>query len=352
MKFVLYCVSALLILAGTACVAAGFDLTTTERGVALTVSGAVCIGAGAIVLGLAGVLQAIKALQKSVEVLITIGNEADRETSRRAPSSVAEAPLLPAVVTVDPLPPRSTVDMGSAAGNRAMLGPLAAGAAVAGAAAAVGAAVGATRTDAAASWPEAPDAETPSALDRDIERALDELLLKPPAESPADGAPDHEAVETGKGPETDLFVAPEDDHPAANAAIDAAEADDAREPDTPEAQVVADVDNGDEDARPQAIEMTSAGEDEEQHENDTHEDSTPDDEVMTATAPAALREAQPASAPAGKKVVGSYAVGENQYTLYADGGVEARTPAGLYQFDSLEDLKVFIESGSKAHAMT
>jgi hypothetical protein len=47
----------------------------------------------------------------------------------------------------------------------------------------------------------------------------------------------------------------------------------------------------------------------------------------------------------GRKVVGSYTVGPNSYTMYGDGSVEALTPNGLFSFGSLEELRNFIEKG-------
>ncbi len=361
MKVVLYCVSALLILVGAACVAAGFDLTTTERGVALTLSGTICIGTGAVVLGLAAVLQAINALQKPLEVLIALdkradgkgadGQRADIETVATVAPPLPQSPFLPAVVAVDPLAPRHAADAGTGSGGRPMLGPLAAGAAIAGSAALGSAAVAAAMAGEAASSPQPSGARTPSALDHDIERALDELLMKPPAPAPGDGIGDHDPAETGKESEPDLFMALEDDSPAIDDEAASGETADSAEPDAeqavsgPEAGGESNEEN--DDPGPEASDVLPAAVTDELEEGEE-----PENDTAATPHGTPVDEARPGAVEAGKKVVGSYAVGENQYTLYADGGVEARTPTGLYQFESLEELKVFIESSSKARAMT
>lgn len=43
-------------------------------------------------------------------------------------------------------------------------------------------------------------------------------------------------------------------------------------------------------------------------------------------------------------VVGAYQVGDTQFTIYADGSIQARTPDGDYSFGSMEELKLFLAS--------
>ncbi len=57
-------------------------------------------------------------------------------------------------------------------------------------------------------------------------------------------------------------------------------------------------------------------------------------------------EAEPAPAPAASEegVVGAYQVGEAHFTIYADGSIQARTPAGDFTFASMEELKTYLAS--------
>jgi hypothetical protein len=46
-------------------------------------------------------------------------------------------------------------------------------------------------------------------------------------------------------------------------------------------------------------------------------------------------------------VVGTYESGGNTYTMYSDGSIDARTPAGEFHFASLDELKRFIAEGGE-----
>jgi hypothetical protein len=46
-------------------------------------------------------------------------------------------------------------------------------------------------------------------------------------------------------------------------------------------------------------------------------------------------------------VIGTYASGSNNYVMFSDGSIEADTPAGVFRFASLEELKEFIASGGE-----
>jgi hypothetical protein len=66
-------------------------------------------------------------------------------------------------------------------------------------------------------------------------------------------------------------------------------------------------------------------------------------------APAAEEPARPGA----DQVVGKYESGGNAYTMYADGSIEADTPAGRFRFRSLDELKEFIANGGdRARATT
>jgi len=46
-------------------------------------------------------------------------------------------------------------------------------------------------------------------------------------------------------------------------------------------------------------------------------------------------------------VVGTYNSGDNTYVMFSDGSIEAQTPAGVFRFQSLDELKAFIASGGE-----
>ncbi|KMO44111.1 hypothetical protein VQ03_04975 [Methylobacterium tarhaniae] len=54
--------------------------------------------------------------------------------------------------------------------------------------------------------------------------------------------------------------------------------------------------------------------------------------------------------PPGKTVIGTYDSGGNTYTMYADGTIDADTPAGRFHFASIEELKVFRSAGGEGAA--
>lgn len=58
----------------------------------------------------------------------------------------------------------------------------------------------------------------------------------------------------------------------------------------------------------------------------------------------------PAATPAehGLQVVGTYASGGNTYVMFSNGSIEAETPRGRYTFDSLDELKAFVEAGGES----
>ena len=45
--------------------------------------------------------------------------------------------------------------------------------------------------------------------------------------------------------------------------------------------------------------------------------------------------------------MGTYASGGNTYVMYSNGSIEADTPRGQFTFDSLDELKAFVEAGGE-----
>lgn len=58
----------------------------------------------------------------------------------------------------------------------------------------------------------------------------------------------------------------------------------------------------------------------------------------------------PLDEPPGKTVIGTYDSGGNTYTMYADGTIDAETPAGRFHFASIEELKAFRGAGGEGAA--
>ncbi|MCC0806403.1 hypothetical protein FPV16_09270 [Methylobacterium sp. W2] len=76
------------------------------------------------------------------------------------------------------------------------------------------------------------------------------------------------------------------------------------------------------------------------------------DEPETVPSPAPPEEADPAASllKGGLAVVGTYASGGNTYVMYSNGSIEADTPRGQFTFDSLDELKAFVEAGGEEGA--
>ncbi|OAS22467.1 hypothetical protein [Methylobacterium platani] len=54
--------------------------------------------------------------------------------------------------------------------------------------------------------------------------------------------------------------------------------------------------------------------------------------------------------PPAKTVIGTYDSGGNTYTMYADGTIDAETPAGRFHFASIDELKAFRSAGGEGTA--
>lgn len=52
----------------------------------------------------------------------------------------------------------------------------------------------------------------------------------------------------------------------------------------------------------------------------------------------------------GLKVVGTHSSGGNNYVMFANGSIQADTPRGRFTFNSLEELKAFVENGGESDA--
>lgn len=61
-------------------------------------------------------------------------------------------------------------------------------------------------------------------------------------------------------------------------------------------------------------------------------------------APEPVRQEPTPPPPAASAVIGRYAADGTSYVMYADGSIEAQSDAGVYRFNSMTELKAFIES--------
>ncbi|MDP4005291.1 hypothetical protein [Methylobacterium sp. NEAU K] len=62
----------------------------------------------------------------------------------------------------------------------------------------------------------------------------------------------------------------------------------------------------------------------------------------------AAPEPESAPNPVARTVVGRYASGGNTYVMFEDGSIEADTPQGRFTFESLDELKAFVDGGGEA----
>ena len=73
---------------------------------------------------------------------------------------------------------------------------------------------------------------------------------------------------------------------------------------------------------------------------------------VAASPPASDEQAVHGTPPAdpAPEVVGTYVSGGNTYVMFSDGSIEAETPRGRFTFESLEELKAFVEAGGEGEA--
>lgn len=294
MIIALFALSIAMIVGGIASVVQGFPFVRLESGLAMTIAGATTASAGAVLLGLAVVAGQVRSLGRRL---------AESATARDFASDPA---------------PQSPVrsDLGAAEpALQASRRPLIAGAAVgAGTIAAAG----------ARARPEPPFEEpAPSSF---AEPMLPDLLPHPaqgPAQDPAhDVLPPHEELrEPGPdGSHRSEAEAVEENLLHAPSPVIASGAPEAAKP--------------------------------HQEESDADLFAAPE----PAPEPPALRPAldDAASVPAetppavpSLDVVGTYVSGGNTYVMFSDGSIEAETPRGRFTFESLEELKAFVEAGGE-----
>lgn len=295
MVIALFALSLVLIVGGVAAVVQGFPYVRLESGLAMVIGGTTVASAGAVLLGISA---AILQMRKMTEALgrrsfgdgqVPLSEPAlASSTPFRAPA-FEEAPP----VTVEPV------------------------AATAGAAGLAGLDLAATR-DGPADADRRPAIHPLPGRALEIEPPLPDLLppaVPGPLAPPAPGEP--------IGADEDLFAAPEDRPAHVSAAAETLPSHD------PAQEELA--------LRPALDEPPAAP----AIETDTTEAPPPSE-------PPDADEDKPK--PDALQVVGTYASGANTYVMFANGTIQADTPRGQFTFQSLDELKEFVDSGGETSA--
>jgi len=116
--------------------------------------------------------------------------------------------------------------------------------------------------------------------------------------------------------------------------------------DEPEEERAADLDRND--ILEPAAEPAAIPEPEPEPESEP-EPELPEEEAAAPEEPAREEKTVEETRP-GRTVIGTYNSGDNTYVMFADGSIEAQTPAGVFHFKSLDELKAFIASGGEGES--
>ncbi|GEO99061.1 hypothetical protein [Methylobacterium haplocladii] len=300
MVIALFALSLVMIVGGAAAVVQGFPYVRLESGLAMVIGGTTAASAGALLLGIAAAMLQVKKLAEALGQRSTSRVHEPATVSPRTESvSVAsdQAARAPAFVEPAPIGPERV-------------------AVTAGAAGLAGISLGGMR-DLLGTGDSRPAVDHAAERTVEVEPQLPNLL--PPA-------PDEPIIA-----DEDLFATP-DDRPGHGPRAAADEPpEDVTEPDPAQEELA---------LRPSLEE-------------------TPTPSVPESVLPAAEDGANPAEPPAardddrkpgGLQVVGTYASGANTYVMFADGTIQADTPRGQFTFQSLDELKEFVDSGGEANA--
>lgn len=350
MSIALFALAAVMIVGGIVSVIQGFPYVRLESGLAMTIAGATTASAGAVLLGLAVVAGRLRGLERTM-------------AATRAPET---APPEPPTAATDPDSFTGGMEPGVGARGRPSLAATAASlgagfGAGAGLGAGAGAGLGTTGRHGLEPTffdPDPPSQPQPravepllpnrlpedarpdgaSASDHDLFAAPLRDTLRPGMpleEAPHEDAPHNEAqhdearhgtalVEGASPPDTLLPQPPQAETPFTEIEPDAAAA---TPPPAAPIETVPFVEIPAEEPAPESV-----------------RESAPASASETAAVP--TDEAEPVPEP-DHPVVGTYKSGGNTYVMYANGVIEAETPRGRYTFDSLDELKAFVEAGGE-----
>ncbi|MER2269556.1 hypothetical protein [Methylobacterium oxalidis] len=319
-----------MMIGGTASVIQGFPFVRLESGLAMVIAGATVASAGAVIAGLAVVADRIRRVERALALDAAAPAVHDfGAPPRPAPAFAADAfaarpePAVPDLLRGRPVLAPEAAPIGGAAlaglaagtilsSGRTTLPPLGAEA--------QGYGTGAEhRAEPALAEPALAEPDLP-------EPALHEPELPlPEPEQPGESGlvavhrePTFEpepVPDDGISPEDDLFAGPAEPSPETRAP----------EPRFDEAGDIA--------LRPTLQEPSAGSEDEAERPG-----GIPDAETAAG---------EPSEPAPPREIVGTHASGGNTYVMYADGSIEAETPQGRFTFNSLDELKAFVDSGGE-----
>lgn len=321
MVIALFALSLVMIVGGIAAVVQGFPYVRLESGLAMVIGGTTAASAGAVLLGIAAAILQMKWLAGTLGRLS--GAAADETAFVPSPGEAGPIPSVPAfrAPAFEATAPVATEPA----------------TATAGAAGLAGISLGGMR-DLLGSGDDHSTADPQQGRSVEVEPPLPNLLppsVPGPVAPPAPGEP--------ISPDEDLFASP-GDRPGhgPRAAADALPedlSDDLADPSPDDTQ---ETDPAQEELalRP-SLDVPSAS-------------SEPEIEPPAVEPPPALLEepAEQADEPKSEalQVVGTYASGANTYVMFANGTIQADTPRGQFTFQSLDELKQFVDSGGEANA--
>ncbi|MBB3901143.1 hypothetical protein [Methylobacterium brachythecii] len=306
----LFALSLVMILGGIAAVTQGFPYVRLESGQVLVMGGATAASAGAVLLGIAMALIEVRRL------ISRLGQRHGGDVVSEPALTATAVPLhAPAIEEAAP------VSIGPAAATAG------AAAATAGAAGLAGVALGAARD--MFSRDRRPSLDPTPARSLEAEPTLPLPDLPPPAvpgpvPPPAPGEPILQ--------DEDLFAWPDDQVGHGPRAA----------PDMPIEEQAA-VAAPEPDPAQEEFALRPALEDPAPENKAAAVDVAPVAEEPSAT------ETEPQK-PEELQVVGTYSSGANTYVMFANGTIQADTPRGKFTFQSLDELKAFVDSGGETAA--
>lgn len=291
MVFLLNVVSLLLVLGGGAAALFGADTIRTETGATLAVAGVAMTCAGLLMFALTACLSELKKIRRLVESgeAVPVGGPlplpASPEPAVPVVPAVTAAAVAAAVVAAD----RTPVDT-------------------------------AVRTE----EPEKPAEPEPAPAP------------EPEPESEPRPEPEPERIPAVVQPAVETALKPDETTPEPSPAM----------PALPSSESAA-AETGEWDPERPAHVPAATGPVESGPVSDVASTTEPEPHVEPAvTEPAP--EAAPASLPTleERELVATYTSGENTYFMYSDNAIEAETPQGRFRFGSMEELRVFVETGT------
>lgn len=335
MIIALFALAVLMIVGGVASVVQGFPFVRLESGMAMTVAGATTASAGAVVLGLATVASHLRGLGRRLGEVRAAMPPVESLAARPPEPEVSEPAF--AMPALGERPMRQRPSLGGPESREFGMGGMAMGGLGLGAAGLGAQALAAAEPDQAkfGAGPHGRGPEPTFVLPPDID-----LPAPPPPETVEPLLPDLLPPLDAQAPSAEVRpLAPEPTFAETSSAeISPAE------PRSDEPESVAAQAAPPEDRRAMAL-------------FDTGTDAPgepvrlyPTLDTMADITPEPARAPETPAVEDKPEIVGTYASGGNTYVMYANGSIEAETPRGRFSFDSLDELKAFVEAGGETDA--